>query len=201
MQPIFMTHSNQTANQSANQVLRALMNAAGIASYRALAKQSGVSRWQVQQLRSGNIDRMRVATLSQIAKALNVSLEDLLQSFLDPAGLRLRSALGDEQVQRHALQTIETWLTQWATIAKRAQERGDALPAAKILPFVRPVEQLMTEWEVMPFATIDEQVPYDPQHHQLTKGIASPGDMVQVTHVGHTHHGKLLHRAKVKPVG
>ena len=58
----------------------------------------------------------------------------------------------------------------------------------------------MEEWNVEPIATIDEQLPYDPTYHQLTKGVANPGDLVQVTHTGQTHHKNLLHRAKVKPI-
>lgn len=196
------------------EILRSLMQAANIASYSALSRKAEVSRWQIQQLRSGKTDNMRVATLGQIAAALAVSLTDLLQSFSD---LEMSEPVSSKSVkpgvdisksepnqhhsmQTQALQTLETWLTQWPTIAKRAQEKGDELPAAKILPFVRPVEQLMAEWGVEPIATIDAQIPYEPRYHQLTKGTAAPGDLVQVTHTGHLHHGKLLHRAKVKPV-
>ena len=196
--------------------LRSLMQTAQIHSYQALATKAGVSRRQIQQLRTGNGHKMRLSALTQLANALEVSLIDLIQTFQlcanDSSNQRqteqhadtLTSQSTDERIsalQTDALQTIETWLVQWPTIAKRAVEKGDALSAAKILPFLRPVEALMREWDVQPIATIDSQIPYDPQYHQLTQGNANPGDLVHVTHAGQTHRCKLLHRAKVKPMG
>lgn len=102
------------------------------------------------------------------------------------------------QLKTEALQTLETWLVQWPTIAKRAQDKGDALAAIKVLPFVKPVEKLMGEWGVDEIAPVDAQVPYDSQLHQLVGGTADPGAPVQVTHSGRQYQGKLLHRAKVK---
>lgn len=104
------------------------------------------------------------------------------------------------QLKSAALQTLETWLVQWPTIAKRAQDRGDELPAVKVLPFIKPVEKLMGEWGVDAIAPVDAQVSYDPQLHQLVGGTAEPGVAVQVTHSGRQYQGKLLHRAKVKLV-
>ncbi len=202
--------------------VKALMQRANIPSYRALAIRAGVSRWQVKQLRSGNISQMRLAVLTQLAAALEVSLSTLLSKFdraIDPAQSELPAQsqqladlqreyqrlqaqmayqveLARSQTQTDALQTLETWLVQWPTIAKRAQERE--LPAAKLLPFIRPVEQLMTEWGVEAIAPVDATVPYDPQQHQLIGGMAEPGARVRVTHSGHRHQGKLLHRARVK---
>lgn len=202
------------------------MQRVNIPSYRALASHAGVSRWQVKQLRSGNIGQMRLAVLTQLANALEVSLSALLSKFapeIDPAIDRAQPAspaqsqqladlhreyqrlqaqitqqveLARSQTQTDALQTLETWLVQWPTIVKRAQARE--LPAVKLLPFIRPVEQLMAEWGVEAIAPVDAAVPYDPQQHQLIGGTAEPGALVRVTHSGHRHQGKLLHRAKVK---
>lgn len=206
------------------EVLKSLMEAADIASYRALATQSGVSRWQVQQLRVGAIARMRVAVVSSLAEALNVSIHELLSQFgiendrpkdAPDVGTGVDSALRQEyarlqrqmteqmeiarsQFQSEALQTLETWLTQWPTIAKRAKDRGKDVPAVNILPFVKPVEALMAEWGVAVIAPVDAQVPYDPTLHQLKGGIAEPGEFVRVTHTGSLYKGNLLHRAEVK---
>ncbi|MGB7248195.1 MAG: helix-turn-helix domain-containing protein [Phormidesmis sp.] len=222
------------------QRLKELMQRAGIASYRALAAQAGVSRWQVQQLRSGKIAKMRLEMLAQLAIALQIPLDKLISEFgqleeaevssipaaiapdpsqdlgLERSSTQQLAALQQEyqrlqaqgaqqietarsQLQTDALQTLESWLVQWPTIAKRAQERED-LPAAKVLPFVKPVERLMVEWGVEAITPVDAQVPYDPQRHQLMGSSVSPGELVQVTHSGYQHQGKLLHRAKVKPV-
>ncbi len=209
------------------------MQQANISSYRALALQAGVSRWQVQQLRIGNVGQMRLAALSQLAIALNLSLSALIAEF-DPTGDRPQPSpqpapqlskhspltqLADlqqeyqrlqqqqatqmaavrSQVQIDALQTLESWLMQWPTIAHRAQMNPD-LSAVKILPFIRPIHQLMAEWGVELIASIDAQVAYDPQIHQITQGTANPGELVCVTHSGYQYQGKLLHRAKVKPL-
>lgn len=201
------------------------MQSAGIPSYRALAEQAEVSRWQVQQLRAGKIAQMRVAILARLSAALQIPLGSLLNKFgladssvaeapeQDPQLValqqeyeRLRSHLTQQaetvrqQVQNDALQTLESWLVQWPTVAKRAEERPD-LPAAKVVPLVRPVERLMAEWEVVAIAPVDTEVPYDPQQHLLVGGSAQPGELVRVTHSGQRQRGKLLHRAKVKLIG
>lgn len=194
------------------EALQALMQAAQVQSYRALAIKAGVSRWQIQQLRTGNGHKMRLSTLTQLAEALKIPSIDFLQAFQLVPQTQVASNAGDRQstdgqdsdfqtvaLQTAALQTLETWLIQWPTIAKRAREKGDALPAAKVLPFIRPIESLMREWDVQPIAAIDSQIPYDPQYHQLTQGFVQPGEMVRVTHAGQLHRGRLLHRAKVKP--
>lgn len=222
------------ATKDDTQRLKALMNQAGVTSYRQLAQNANVSDWQVRQLRAGKATHMRVGALAAIASALQISLALLLEQFgvesksptdkkatakadkdagekaaektaaLQADYERLKSDLetrmqeAQSQFQTESLRTIESWLVQWPTIAKRAAQSGDALPAQKVLPFVRPIEDLMSVWGVEAIAPVDSQVPYDPQRHQLTKGAASPGDVVTVTHSGATHNGKLLHRAKVK---
>ena len=223
----FVLNEMKQSSVNGSQTLRSLMQSAGIPSYRSLAERAAVSRWQVQQLRSGKIAQMRIAILARLAAALEVSLETLLGKFgltdefaeatepdpqapqltaLQQEYQRLKSQIAQQttdvqqQVQTAALQTLESWLVQWPTVAKRAAERPD-LPAAKVIPLVRPVEQLMAEWAVEAIAPVDAEVPYDPQQHQLTGGSAEPGMPVRATHSGQRYRGKLLHRAKVKPIG
>ena len=130
----------------------------------------------------------------------NQGLEALRQEYRRLQGqMEAQAEQVRSQLHHEALQTLESWLVQWPTIAARAEGRAD-LPAAKILPFVRPVEQLMTQWGVEAIAPVDAQVPYDPQNHQLVGGTANPGETVQVTHSGRKYRGNLLHRAKVKPI-
>ncbi|MEL6779210.1 MAG: helix-turn-helix domain-containing protein [Cyanobacteria bacterium J06597_16] len=223
---------SKAKSAKATDTLRSLMHRANIASYRGLAAQAAVSRWQVQQLKMGNIDQMRVHVLAQLAEALQVPLHHLLSQFKKKEGrtdqplppcqkpaqkvetLQQVDALQQEyrrlqaqmeqsveaarsHLQTEALQTLETWLTQWPTIAQRAQE-NESLSAVKVLPFVKPVQQLMAEWGVEAIAPVNAEVAYDPQHHQLMGAVAKPGTLVRVTHSGALHKGKLLHRAKVK---
>ena len=70
--------------------------------------------------------------------------------------------------------TIESWLLQWPTAAT-AVRQNPQLPAERLLSLVEPVEQLLTQWNVEAIATVGEEMPYDPQYHQLMKGIAQPG--------------------------
>ena len=215
-----------------NERLRELMAAVGISSYRALALEASISLWQIEQLRAGKGEQMRLIVLSRLAKVLKISLGSLLSAFeLVPADsavdasavdaeparkqdesaliavqqeyerlqaqLEERVALGRSQLKTEALQTLESWLIQWPTIAKRAAD-NENLQAVKVLPFVCPVEQLMEDWGVMAIAPVDAEVDYDPQIHQLTGGTANAGEKVRVTHSGSLYEGKLLHRAKVK---
>ena len=203
--------------------LKELMSSVGLKSYRALAREAGVSLWQIEQLRSGRGDRMRLSVLSRLAGALDVSLSSLLQLFelLQGGGgegesarqletlrqeyarlqeaLETRVELGRSQVKDEALQTLESWLVQWPTIARRAAE-NEGLKAVKVLPFVRPVEALVEQWGVVAIAPVDAEVDYDPQMHQLAGGTTAVGEKVRVTHSGCLYNGKLLHRAKVKVV-
>ncbi len=208
--------------------LRELMAAAGISSYRALAARTGVSLWQIAQLRAGKGEQMRLSVLSRLADGLEISLDSLLKAFgllqedaevAEAAEaetgeqlaamrqeyarlqgqLELRESWGRSQVKTEALQTLESWLVQWPTVARRAAD-NETLSAVKVLPFVRPVEQLMAAWGVEAIAPVDAEVEYDPQIHQLLGGVANAGEKVRVTHSGSWYEGKLLHRAKVKPV-
>lgn len=206
-----------------SQRLRELMGLVGIASYRMLALKAGISLWQIEQLRAGKGEQMRLAVLSRLAVALEISLSSLLQVFgLSPVEdcdseesakrqlatvkqeyerlkeeVDKREALGRSQTKSEALQILESWLVQWPTIAKRAAE-NEELKAVKVLPFVRPVETLIEHWGIAAIAPVDAEVDYDPQLHQLIGGTAQKGEKVRVTHSGCLEEGKLLHRAKVK---
>ena len=67
---------------SETETLQTLMQAVNLKSYRAIAQKANVSRWQIQQLRSGNITKMRVEALTKISAALAISLATLLNHFL-----------------------------------------------------------------------------------------------------------------------
>ncbi len=104
----------------------------------------------------------------------------------------------EEAFQRESLQQIESWLTFWPTAVHSAKQNPE-IPATKLLPLVRPIEQLLESWGVSPIAAVGDEIPYDPQQHQLMNGTAQPGDIVKVRNVGYRHGDRLLHRAKVSP--
>ncbi len=133
------------------------MQRAGLSSFKALYA-SGVSRNQIRQLRRGQIQQLRVATLFKLSQVLQVPVTELLQTF---AGLspepatdeltqvaqeyqRLQEQLQQqqqilwEQFQQQTLQTLESLLLQWPTAAHAARNQPQA-PAVKLLPLLRPL--------------------------------------------------------------
>ncbi|MDY6783992.1 MAG: helix-turn-helix domain-containing protein [Cyanobacteriota bacterium] len=104
-----------------------------------------------------------------------------------------------EEFQRSSLQVIESWLKYWPTAAVKAKENPD-LSATKLLPLVKPLDQLLQQWEVEIIAPVGEELNYDPQWHTLVEGTARPGERVCVRYAGYRHRGRLLFRATATPV-
>jgi molecular chaperone GrpE (heat shock protein) len=71
----------------------------------------------------------------------------------------------------------------------------------RLLPLVRPVEQLLQQWGVEAIASVGSELAYDPHLHQLMEGTAQPGELVRVRYTGYRIGEKLLYRAKVSPIG
>ena len=209
------------------QLLQQLMQRQGFSSYRQLNRSSGVSEKQLRRLRQGQVSQLRVETLMKLAQALQVSVNELLATFssLSPLPIsqveegdaatlaalrqeyqRLQQQLEHQreilmqEFQQSSLQVLESWLVQWPTAAYAAQQ-NEQLPAVRLLPLVRPLEQLLQEWGVEAIASVGSELPYDPQWHQLMDGAAQPGEMVRVRYTGYRVGGaKLLYRAKVSPI-
>ncbi|NET66149.1 MAG: helix-turn-helix domain-containing protein [Moorea sp. SIO1G6] len=199
--------------------LRQLMAQVDIPSFRQLSLRADVSELQLRRLRKGQVSQMQVKTLLKVAEALQVSLNQLLVMFLPDSVSTLQqedSTLKQEyqrleqqleqqretlmqEFQQSSLQVLESWLVQWPTAAYAAQQ-NEQLPAVRLLPLVKPVEQLVQKWGVDAIASVGEELPYDPQQHQLMSGTAQPGDRVRVRYTGYRIGDKLLHRAKVSPV-
>lgn len=200
-------------------LLRELMQQVGVSSYKQLSHLSGVSEKQLRHLRQGHVSQMRVETLLKLAQALHVSASELLKKFTTPdveespetittfkqEYQRLQQQMAQErevllqEFQQSSLQVLESWLIQWPTAAYKAQQ-NQQLPAVRLLPLVRPMEQLVEEWGVKAIAPVGTELPYDPQCHQLMEGTAQPGELVQVRYTGYRLGSKLLHRAKVSPI-
>ena len=214
----------------------------GCRSWRALAQRSGVSLYQIRQLRQGAVARMRLETLGQLAEALNVTTVDLLAAVtgtstpspetadngdetdegpqLSPGGLmdsarelaamqqeyeRLQEEVKNSQeelwegFQKDSLVILEPWLLSWYK-AVEAVQKNPQIPANRLLLLLRPLDELLSHWAVVKIAPIGEELAFDPQWHEVIQGKAEPGDRVQVMMPGFRHHGRLLHRAQVRPV-
>ena len=108
-----------------------------------------------------------------------------------------------EEFQQTTLQTLESFLLQWPTAAYAAQNNPQA-PAIRLLPLLRPVEQLLASWNVQPIGAVGIEVPYDPQLHQLEPTAPSDNSLtltvgmpVKIRYVGYRQGDRLLYRARV----
>jgi transcriptional regulator with XRE-family HTH domain len=199
--------------------LQQLMQQAGLESDRELSQKAGVSELQLSRLRNGLALQTPAEILLKISHALQISLTELLATFApgsveleQPASRaieqeyqRLQATLDRQreslmqEFQLSSLQILESWMLQWPTAANKAQE-NQQLPAVKLLPLLRPIEQLLQQWGVEAIAPVGACIPYNPQQHQLLEGTAQPGETVKVRYTGYRQGDKLLHRAKVIPV-
>jgi DNA-binding Xre family transcriptional regulator len=201
---------------SYSQKLRSLLQQAQIPSLKALSRAAGVSEWQVKQLSQGQAAKMRVEPLHQLAQALQVSMPELVSLFselaIEPSPssnlqqeyrrlqnqLQQQQAASQQEFQNTSLQILESWLIQYPTAAYAAQQND--IPASRLLPLMRPVEQLVKAWGVEAIAPVGAEVAYDPQMHQLMEGNAGVGEPVRIRYTGYRQGEKLLYRAKVSPL-
>jgi DNA-binding Xre family transcriptional regulator len=197
--------------------LQTLMRSGGVSTFKELSQKAGISEQQIRRLRRGQIGQMRLETLQKLSQALQVTIADLLKTFSETqeetpqtASLqheyqRLQSQLSQQrddlwqEFQQTSLQTLEPWLLQWSAAAYAAQQNPQ-LTAIKLLPLVRPIEQLIQQWGIEAIGTVGSEIPYDPQFHQLMSGTAEPGELVKVRYAGYQKPDRLLHRVKVSPV-
>lgn len=201
------------------------MKAAGHVSWQALATAAGVSVYQVRRLRQGQIDQMRLGTLGQLARSLQVSTIELIQAVAPSQGpasnpansssqeitqlkqeyerlqiqLEEARASGQLEFQQASLYVLEPWLKQWYAAVDKAHKKPD-MPAKNLVPLLRPLEKLLEQWGVVQIAPLGEEVSYDPRWHHLEKGTGVAGDRVVVLTPGFRHGPNLLHRSLVARV-
>lgn len=219
---------NPDSSQTNKERLHNLMQQVGIADLNELSQVAKVARLQLIRIQQGLILNLSLGAIARIAKALNVSVDSLLQTFVEQPQVSSEQAVTSSQqddaliacrqeyqklqqemtqlqqallveFQQASLETIESWLLQWPTAAT-AVRQNPQLPASKLLSLVEPIEQLVKHWNVSTIASVGEELAYDPQNHQLMKGVAQAGELVKVRYVGYKQGDKLLHKAKVSPV-
>lgn len=209
---------SQSSGSNYTHSLQALMQQVGINSFKALAEAAGVSPKQLMRLRRGEIAQMRLATILKLAQVLQLPVEVLIANFsigtarsqtdaktidtLKQEYQRLQNQLEQQkqtllqEFQHSSLQVLESCLLQLPTFELKVKENPD-LSATKLLPLIRPLQQLLQQWGIEQVATVGEKIPYNPQLHQLLKGNAQPGDLIIVRYTGYIQGDKLLYRAKV----
>ena len=102
--------------------------------------------------------------------------------------------------QQEALQVLESLLLQLPTAAHAATKNPEA-PAVRLLPLLKPIDQLLKHWNIETIGTVGDMIDFDPQAHQwMPAGIDQApieGDSVKVRYVGYRQGDRLLYRAKV----
>ncbi len=202
------------------------MQQVNIADLEELSQEANVARLQLIRIQRGLIRNLSVGAIARIAKVLNISIDSLVETFVEqstqslkPQKTENRDALTacqqeyqklqqemlqqqeflEAEFQKASLETIESWLLQWPT-AVAAVHKNPQLPAERLLTLIKPIEELLNQWDVETIASVGEELSYDPQYHQLLKGTAEPGELVKVRYVGYKQEDKLLYKAKVSPV-
>ena len=215
---------NQDLYEINKKLLQDLMQQVGISDIDELGAVTGVARLQLIRIQRGLIKNISVGAIAKIARTLNLSIDDLITTFTGQTTQTSESSQESDalaacrseyqklqqqmsqqretleaEFQKASLETIESWLLQWPTAAA-AVRQNPQLPAPRLLSLVEPVEELLKQWQIETIAAVGEELPYDPQYHQLMKGIAEPGTLVKVRYVGYKQKDKLLYKAKVSPV-
>lgn len=104
--------------------------------------------------------------------------------------------------QRAALLQLEPLLEKLPVFLNVIEQNPD-FPARQLVPHLRPLERLLTDWDVTTIAPIGSEAGYDPQKHELmeaSKTAVQPGDRIRVRFAGYYWGDRLLFRAKVSPV-
>lgn len=203
-----------------------LMQRAGIANLDELSQMSGLSTWQLARIQYGLLSKMSVKNLLKLATVLKLSPEKVLAQLcpdLDYLPTEKEPSISDRSVEIECLQSeyqrlqqkfdqlretlvqefqhqaitiLESWLLQWPTAAAAAHQNPQ-FPAIKLLPLMKPLANLLQQWEIEAIASVGETVSYNPQWHQLMEGSVEPGNKVIVRYVGYRQGKKLLYRARV----
>ena len=203
--------------------LKVLLEKAGFKNSQELSKTTGISQWQLTRLQYGLMHRIPLETILNLATALKISLEQLIITFVpkskypdnwQPQESTKNAMVESQEYQRlqktleqqketlaqefrtASLQVIESWLLQWPT-AVVAIGKNPELQAERLLLLMKPIEELVASWGVEAMYSVGEELPYDPQCHELLKGDAAPGDLVQVRYVGYQQGDNILYKAKV----
>lgn len=204
------------------QKLADLMEKAGIEGYSHLSKLSGVSQRELRRLEYGLLPKINLDNAIKISLSLNISLAEFINYFwpetnninLKPVNIEIQKINSLKQEynllqnlyknqeqywQESALKIIESWLLKWPT-ALAAIAYNPRILATQLVPLIKPVERLLTAWEIEATAKVGAKVVYNPEEHQIIGGNVQPGDLVRVRYVGYRQGDKLLYKAKVSAI-
>lgn len=106
------------------------------------------------------------------------------------------------EFQKEAIDRLESWLRNWPKVVYTVTHDKPDLLASKVLPLLRPLDDLLKAWGVETIGCLGDRVPYNPHHHQLMTNSDSllPEAIVEIQRPGYLHQGKLIFRAEVSLV-
>jgi len=201
------------------EILRHLMQLAGISSFQLLSDRTGISRRAIDTIRKGDAATLKYADLAKLAEVLQIEVSEIIAKFIEPSNLESSSsaisALREEhqrlqqkfeqqtqelrsQFERETIHQLESLLLQLPSAVYAAQNNPNML-AQNILPLLRPIDALLQRWGITAIGSVGAEVPYDLQQHQLMEGSdeLEEGATVIVRYVGYMQGEKLLYRARV----
>ena len=196
--------------------LRELMQRSNISSLRQLYQLTGTSASTINKLRSSQLGSLRWQTLINISSGLEISIDELLETFGDSSDRSERLKIAtlqqeysylqrqlaqqretiQSEFQHQSLQILESFLTYFPT-AKQAAISNPDFPASKLIPLTKSIEQLIGSWGVTVIGAVGIEIVYDPQWHQLIEGSIQPGEIAIVRYIGYRQGDKAIFRAKV----
>ena len=213
----FMDNLNKKTNYK---ILQELMESFGCDSFREFSLKFKIAELNLFRLKNGLLGKMSLETALKLAQSFNISLNKLVSLFSseqdlgemvipsqsisqDYQNLQQKYASQKQeltqQFQLSTLETLESFLLQFPTFIAAVNKNPD-LPAARLLPLLKPIEQLLDNWDITPIAAVGDKIPYNPLEHELMEGTAQTGELVEVRYVGYRQEDNLLYRAKVSPI-
>jgi DNA-binding Xre family transcriptional regulator len=194
----------------ADSELRHLMKLVDIKSFKELKNQAAVGEGAITKLRQTRADLVSYRDLMQLANVLGVTVADLISKFsqvhLHDTPPVLKAVKAQERSQdrgifeQEVLTKLESLLLQLPTAAY-AITNNPNFPARNLLPLLKPLDNLLNDWDIQAIASVGTVVSFDPRWHQDMDGEnLSLGDRVLVRYTGYRRGDRLLYRARVSKI-
>ena len=172
-------------------------------SWSQLQRNASLSRYRIQQLRRCQLSTWPLQSLQNLCSALDISIVELLTTagFLEQGKTHNTPNLVLERVsdthQQVALQTLEPLLRQLPTAAYAVHHHN--LAASQLLKIMRPLEVLLTKWDVMPLGSVGQIVPFDPSWQSPLIDTQYERDTpVSIRYVGYRVGSRIWLKAQVR---
>ncbi|HEY9599309.1 MAG TPA: helix-turn-helix domain-containing protein [Cyanophyceae cyanobacterium] len=199
-------------------LLLSRMKQLGMNHFVNLQQKSGLTDSRLRRVRSGELMSLTLQQLTQIATALDWTVEELLLNFdieaksLSKRSQELEALRNDclrlrEESQNQKLELtkelyhlnfeqLQNLLTNYPTVRQLAQAKPD-LPAKNLISLFTPLDNLIKSWGYELIGQPWEQVPFNPQFHQPDVSDIEIGELVYIRFVGYRDGELILCPAKV----